>query len=190
MLRMERSREFRARGELDGRGLIRQIEQTIGGKVKFFHPTDKGTEWARKRNIRIKKFKSGIVHEYLLCQMGRRIGRIGTKWRLQSNSSIGRDQGLQPDLLVMEPGGRRFIIEVCCSNFDYDAKNILAEADIPGVDGVIAITPDKRTRRSLDKALQKSAGNSGKNLQKSILLFDAGECLAEEFDWASVLLNS
>jgi len=31
-LRMDRAREFRARAELDTRGLIKQVKQTIGGK--------------------------------------------------------------------------------------------------------------------------------------------------------------
>ena len=72
VLRIDRAKEFRARAELDTRGLIKQVKQTIGGKVKFFQPTDKGTAWAKKRKIHIKKFKSGIVHEYLLCQVSGR----------------------------------------------------------------------------------------------------------------------
>jgi len=189
VLRMDRAREFRARAELDARGLIKQVKQTIGGKVKFFQPTDKGAAWTEKRNIRIKKFKSGIVHEYLLCQVEKRIGLIGPKWRLQRNSSVGRDQGLQPDLLVMEPDGRRIIVEVCCSNLKYDAENILIEARISGIDLVTAVTPDGRTRKALDEVLKKNLEYSSKVCQESIRLLDAGRCLAEEFDWAGVLVN-
>ncbi len=39
----------------------KQVKKTIGGKIKFFQLTDKGIAWAEKRNIRIKKFKSGIA---------------------------------------------------------------------------------------------------------------------------------
>lgn len=174
---------------MDTRGLIKQVKQTIGGKVKFFQLTDKGIAWAEKRNIRIKKFKSGIVHEYLLCQVEKHIGLIGPKWRLQRNSSIGRDQGLQPDLLVMEPDGRRIIVEVCCNNLKYDAENILIEARISGIDLVTAVTPDSRTRKALDEALKKNLEYSAKVCQESIRLLDAGRCLAEDFDWAGVLVN-
>ena len=189
VLRMDRAREFRARAELDTRGLIKQVKQTIGGKVKFFQLTDKGVAWAEKRNIRIKKFKSGIVHEYLLCQVEKRIGLIGPKWRLQRNSSIARDQGLQPDLLVMEPDGRRIIVEMCCSNLKYDAENILIEARIPGIDLVTAVTPDSRTRKALDEALKKNLEYSSKVCQESIRLLDAGRCLADDFDWACVVIS-
>ena len=189
VLRMDRAKEFRARAELDTRGLIKQVKQTIGGKVKFFQPTDKGTAWAKKRKIHIKKFKSGIVHEYLLCQVEKHIGLIGPKWRLQRNSSVARDQGLQPDLLVMEPDGRRIIVEVCCSNLKYDAENILIEARISGIDLVIAVTPDSRTRKALDEALKKNLEYSSKVCQESIRLLDAGRCLADDFDWACVVIS-
>ena len=189
-LDMDRARDFRARGELDGRGLIKQTEQTIAGKIKFFEPSDKGIAWAERRNIRVKKFKSGIVHEYLLCQVEKRIGLIGPQWRLQRNSSIARDQGLQPDLLVMEPQGQRFIVEVCCSNLDYDAGNILIEAEIPEVDLVVAVTIDKQTKNRLEKALKKIFGDPGEDRQGTIKILDAGLCLADHFDWAAFLGES
>lgn len=146
--------------------------------------------WAQKRKIRVKKFKSGIVHEYLLCQVEKHIGLIGPKWRLQRNSSIGQDQGLQPDLLVLEPEGGRFIVEICCNNLVYDAKNILIEAGIPGIDKVIAVTTDKRTRKSLEQALEKNCEDSGTDWQKSITTLDAAQCLAESFDWNSTLTGN
>jgi hypothetical protein len=129
------------------------------------------------------------VHEYLLCQVERQIGLIGSKWRLQRNSSIAREQGLQPDLLVLEPDGERIIIEVCCSNFEYDAKNILAEMEIPVVDQIVTVTPDKRTKRLLEQAIEKNSRGSGRSTQESIKLLDASQCLAVKFDWASVLIN-
>ncbi|MFB0553068.1 MAG: hypothetical protein ACETWQ_07110 [Phycisphaerae bacterium] len=189
-LRIDRAREFRARAELDARGLISKLEQTIGGKIRFFQPTDKGVAWAQKRNLRIKKFKSGVVHEYLLCQVEKRIGLVGTKWRLQRNSSVARDQGLQPDLLVLEPAGGRFIVEICCSSINYDATNTLIEAEIPGIDKVIAITPDKKTKRILEEALKKNSEDLSEDWQKSITLLDAAHCLVENFDWTDTLIGN
>lgn len=186
---MDCAREFRARAELDGRGLIGQVEQTIGGKIKFFEPTGKGLEWAKRRNIRVKKFKSGIVHEYPLCQVERRIGLIGPKWRLQRNSSVARDQGLQPDLLVLAPEDKRIIVEICCSNLDYDARNILIESQIPQIDKAVAIAPDKRTKKSLEQALSRNNEDSETAWQDSVTTLDAPRCLADDFDWPGVLVE-
>ena len=187
-LRLDRAREFRARAELDAKGLISQAEHAIAGKIRFFQPTEKGIAWAQKRNIHIKKFKSGITHEYILCQVEKGIGSIGPKWRLQRNSSIARDQDLQPDLLVLEPEGKRIIVEICCNNIDYDAKNILIEAAIPEVDRLIAITPDKKTKNLLEQALKNNCKDSTENWQKSVALLEAGQCLTDKFDWAKVLM--
>jgi hypothetical protein len=188
-LQMDRAREFRARAELDAKGLISQTEHTIAGKIKFFQPTEKGIAWAQKRKIHVKKFKSGIVHEYLLCHVERCIGLIGPRWRLQRNSSIAKDQGLEPDLLVLEPGGKRIIVEICCNNLDYDSKNILIEAKIPDVDLVVAIAPDKKARHLLEDALKRNSQGLDESWQKPVILLDAGECLADQFDWGAVLAN-
>jgi hypothetical protein len=187
-LRMDRSREFRARGELDGRGLIAKLKQTIAKKM-FFQPTDKGLLWASEHKIRVKKFKSGIIHEYVLCQVEKGIGVACQMWRLQRNSSIARHQGLQPDLLVLGPKGQRVIVEVCCNNLDYDAQNILAEAGIPEVDKLVAVAPDKRTKKSLQQALAKRLPGAG-DLEGSVVVLDAAECLADGFDWKGLLAKS
>jgi len=87
----------------------------------------------------------------------------------------------------MEPGGGRIIVEICCNNLDYDARNILTEAEVSGVDHIIAVTPDKRTKKSLLQALRKNAGDSNQILQKLVAVLDAGECLANKFDWSALL---
>jgi len=89
----------------------------------------------------------------------------------------------------MGPDGQRIIVEVCCSNLKYDAENILIEARISGIDLVIAVMPDSRTRRALDEVLKKNLEYSSKACQKSIRLLDAGRCLADDFDWAGALVN-
>jgi len=186
VLQIDRQKEGRARAELRDRGLIEKAELTVG-RLKFFQPTDKGIAWAERRNIRIKKFKSGIVHEYILCQVERGIGRIGSKWRLQRNSSIASDQGLQPDLLVLGPDGLRIIVEVCCTNLDYDAKNIVLESAIAGVDMVIAVTPDKKTKNKLAEALRKNSQDGAGQSGHPIALLDSGQCLEDDFDWKEVV---
>ena len=119
--------------------------------------------------------------------MERRIGLIGPKWRLQRNSSVARDQGLQPDLLVLAPDDKRIIVEICCSNLDYDTKNILIESQIHEIDKVLAVAPDKRTVNSLEQALTKNCEDSGTAWQDSVTTLDAPQCLADDFDWAGTL---
>jgi hypothetical protein len=188
-LGMDRAREFRARGELDGRGLVAEAPQAVGGKTKFFVPTDKGVAWAERHKIRVKRYKSGVVHEYLLNQVQRRIGAVAPNWRFQRSSSVGRDQGLQPDLLVLAPEGQRIVIEICCNNLDYDAENLAAEAAIADVDRVVAVTPDNRTAKRLESALAKAAERANTDRQNKVAILNAGKCLGTNFDWEAVLLE-
>lgn len=79
-------------------------------------------------------------------------------------------------------------MEVCCSNLDYDAKNILAEAKITEIDQVIAVASDKGTKTKLEKALEKVADDQNEDGQAPIRLLDAAQCLANDFGWADFLL--
>ena len=186
-LEMDRAREFRGRGELLTRGYLVQFKKTISGKVKFFQPTAKGVAWAEKHKIRLKRYKSGPLHEFILSEIERRICLIGPRWRLQRNSSIAREQGLQPDLLVMVPSGRRVIVEICCSNVSYDAENIVCELQIGDVDALVAVTPDKQSMRALSNAIGKAMVALNGEDHTPISVFDAGLCLSDDFDWAAVL---
>ena len=186
-LQMDRSREGRGRTELDDRGLIGKEEQSVG-RFEFFNLTEKGIAWASEHRLRVHRPKSGSNHEHILSQVERQMGAVSPKWRFQRTSSIGREQGLQPDLLVLAPDGRRLIVEVVCSNVAYDARNIQAEAALPGVDRVIAIAPDARTLAALDKALAKAAASSpGPKGSATIITLFAARCLDSKFDWLSAV---
>lgn len=115
---------------------------------------------------------------------------MGAKWRLQRNSSIARDQGLQPDLLVLAPLGGRIIVEVCCSNLAYDVENICAEAAIDGVDQVVAITSDEKTKKAVEKLLAKGVEDAVRNSPAAITVLNAAQCLAETFDWPALLADN
>lgn len=184
-LGLDRAREFRGRAVLENRGLIEMAGQ-LGGKVKLYSPTDKGRQWADRQGIKVKTYKSGLVHEYILHQAERGIGRIGSGWRMQRNSEIGRNQGLQPDLLVLVPGGKRIILEICCNNLDYEASNLLKEWQLPGVDGVVALTPDTAILRRLQKEIVKHSArfpNPLAELPSTLIVLDAGQVIKETFDW-------
>ncbi len=186
-LNLDRAREFRAREALDARGLIEQADQSLGGKVKLFQPSSKGVKWAERQGVRVKTFKSGLVHEYILHQVERAIGGLGPKWRLQRHTDVGRQQGLQPDLLVLAPEGRRLIVEVCCHNMDYEARNLETESHLAGVDAVLAITPNASVKRSLELAISKCRELDFNGASASVTIIDAGTCLADGFDWLATL---
>jgi hypothetical protein len=88
----------------------------------------------------------------------------------------------------MAPDGRRIIVEVTCSNLDYDAQNIITESQIEAVDQLIAVTPDARTKKSLEKALEKQLFQAPESSQRRpIIVLEAVQCLADDFDWAEVV---
>ncbi len=90
----------------------------------------------------------------------------------------------------MGPDGERVIVEVCCHNLDYDAENILIEAGIPELDKLVAITPDKRTQRSLEQTLDKKRASFSSAPVPAVRVLDAAECLAKQFDWAAELTQT
>ena len=91
--------------------------------------------------------------------------------------------------MVMGPDSERIIVEICCSNLSYDAQNILIEAKVPGVDQVIAVTPDKQTKHDLQKVLEKCSKSLDQTQSLSVSLLDASECLGSRFDWAKKLTS-
>lgn len=186
-LGMDRAQEVRARKVLDAKGFAAALEQTLGKQTKFYHLTDKGVAWARQRNIKVKEYKSGPLHEYLLNQVEKAIGTVSPKFSFQRNSPIAREHGLEPDSVLHLPGGQRVIIEVCCSNPDYDAMNITREMGVDGVDLVIAVAANRRLMRILKAAVDRYCNeDSAAAAPKPLVLLDAGECLNKDFDWHGI----
>jgi hypothetical protein len=89
------------------------------------------------------------------------------------------------------PGGQRAIIEICCTNMDYEARNLRREQSVDGVYMVLAVTPNARVKKALAQALEKCAGEGGTSATlKPLILLDAGECFAKDFNWATVVRPS
>ncbi|MGB2754289.1 MAG: hypothetical protein WBD75_08070 [Phycisphaerae bacterium] len=185
-LGMDRAREVRARKIVESKGFAVALEETLGKRIKFYQLTDKGVAWAREHNIKVKEYKSGPLHEYLLNQIEKAIGTVSPKLSFQRNSPIAREHGLEPDSVLHLPGGQRVIIEVCCNNLDYDARNIVREMQIDGVDYVLAIAANQRLKKSLSEAVERHREANDAPMAPFVLL-DAGECLSTTFDWANVL---
>jgi hypothetical protein len=186
-LKMDRAREFRARKSLVAKGFLTETEETLGNKMKFFEATGKGRRWAEKHGFKVRVYKSGPLHDYLLGQVEKQLGKVNTRFGFQRHSEIGRGHGLQPDCVMMMPPDQRAIIEICCHNMAYEAKNLVAESGVNAVDLVVAVAPNRRTKGALERALEKAwpAGNTGK--RAPVVILDAGECLSRDFDWVAVL---
>ena len=52
---------------------------------------------------------------------------------------------------------------------------------------VIAITPNRRLKKTLQSAVTECQGNVGEyDRLAPLVILDAGECLAPQFDWVGV----
>lgn len=63
----------------------------------------------------------------------------------------------------------------------------MVEAAIAGVDLVIAVTPDKKTKNKLAEALRKNSQEGADQSGHAVALLDAGQCLEDDFDWKEVI---
>ena len=142
---------------------------------------------AKHNRINQHAFKSGPVHEFILSRVERSIGSLSPRFSFQRHSEIARELGLQPDSVVSLPDGRRVLIEVCCNNLTYDARNIVKERQVTGVVRVIAVAPNQRLKEALQRALAKCPPEKPKAPLAALFVLDAGQCLSQRFDWLKVL---
>ena len=190
-LRMDRGRECRARAVLEAKGWVIQEETTLANKMKIHKLSAKGIEKAKELHIRVREHKGGALHEYLLNHVEKKIGLLNTQFKFQRHSDIAREHGLQPDSVLLQPLGVRTIIEICCSNLDYEAKNLLKERAVEGVDMLIAVTPNRKTKEALQRSLEKcQPARHDRPQWAPLAILDAGTCLSREFDWVSVFERS
>jgi len=184
--RMERAREVRARRVLEAKGYIAEEEITLGNKKKIHKITSKGAVAASKMGIKVKRYKSGAIHEYLLNQVEKRIGSLNTKFSFQRNSTIAREYGIQPDSVLNMTSGYRAIIEIICTNVDREAGILNKERAVCGVDTVIAVAANKKVREALERALEDNVFQGRGDTEPARLVVLDAECLARNFDWESV----
>jgi hypothetical protein len=100
---------------------------------------------------------------------------------------------VQPDLLLVLPGGGRIPIQACCCNQPaYEAAALLrlhglallGPGDADRVDLVLAVAVNKGHRQAVERALER--GNGGKPPGRVVLL-DFDTVVDPGFDWVSVL---
>jgi hypothetical protein len=189
-LDITRAREVRARKVLEAKGFISEEKVTLG-KLRFYEISSKARQWVERQkqkglHIKIKHYKSGPAHEYLLGQVEKNIGLLNNQFKFQRNSEIAREHGIQPDLLLIQPLGYRTIIEVICYNIEREAKIIVKERGIAGVDMVIAIVPNQDMKKALQRAVDRCQVTANDIQLASLVILDAGKCLGSKFDWISV----
>lgn len=186
-LQMDRAREVRARRILEAKGYTAEDEITLGNKMKIYRVTPKGAVLAKKMGIKVKRFKSGTAHEYLLNQVEKKIGLLSTQYKFQRNSEIAREHGIQPDSVLNLTHGYRVIIEIVCTNVNYEAEILNKERAIPGVDKIIAVAANKKVKKALERALENNLYEErGDNKPARLVVLDGGECLGERFDWIAI----
>jgi hypothetical protein len=160
---------------------------TLGNKKKIYKISAKGASAAKKMGIKVKSFKSGPVHEFLLNIVEKTIGSLSTRFKFQRHSDIAREYGIQPDLVINMTSGFRVVVEIVCSNPGYEAETLRKERTVLGVDMVIAIVANKKLRKALEDDLKDDLFEKhGVNKLARLVVLDAGECLDERFDWIAV----
>ncbi|MHC4534761.1 MAG: ATP-binding protein [Planctomycetota bacterium] len=186
-LKMDRGSEVLARKVLKAKGYIVQEEIIVGNKTRFYKLTPKGAEWAKAQGITVRHFESGLVHEYLLEQIEKRIGVLNRRYKFQRNSDIGQEHVIHPDLVLIQSRDYQIIIEIICCNVDHEAKTLVKEGGIDGVKVVIAVVPNQHVKKALQCALERcQIGGSDSDESEKLVVLDAGKCLSPKFDWISL----
>ena len=189
-LKIDRATEVRARKVLEAKGFINEEKVSLG-KLKFYEISNKGKQWIERQkqkglSIKIKRFKSGSAHEYMLIHAQENIGLLNNQFKFQRNSKIAREHGIQPDLVLIQPLGYRSIVEIVCCNIDREAKILTTERGISGVDLVIAIAANQRMKKTLQCAVERCQVTANDSQLASLVILDAGKCLSPKFDWIGV----
>jgi DNA-binding PadR family transcriptional regulator len=189
-LKIDRATEVRARKVLEAKGFINEEKVSLG-KLKFYEISDKGKQWIERQKqkglyIKIKHFKSGSAHEYMLMKAQKDIGSLNSQFKFQRNSEIAREHGIQPDLVLIQSLGYRTIVEIICGNIDREAKILTKERGISGVDLVIAIAANQRMQKTLQCAVDRCQVTANDSQLASLVILDAGKCLSPKFDWIGV----
>ena len=177
-----RAEEETARKECSRKGYIK-VGGTYGWGVKLFELTDKGRNFAEKHNIPVRTYKSGVVHEALLKRVKKGISAAYTSFRwLPPKSATG---SIQPDAYGLFPNGRSLCLQINCQNkTNYECQRLMDLCAIDHIDLVIIALPTKKAVIDLAISLSK---NWKKGVPECYVPLSATECLADDYDWTTVL---
>jgi len=203
-LGLDRSREQRARSKLKELGMIQEGD-TVGSRWSLYVPTAKGEQWARNLGLPVRRFKSGVGHEFMLTRVQRAMGTFSQR---VSFVSAGKGLGVgrvQPDAVVhvkpADGGGPRVLaLQVNATNRPgYEARQAVALARIEQVDRVVVVARNKGARKSveqhLDGELDREGARKGRDSQEEaesaglrgkIAVLDFETCVKPEYEWDCV----
>jgi hypothetical protein len=194
VLGLDRDGEGDARAKLETCGLT-AFAGKVGAKNLLFAPTARGREFARARGLRVASTgKGGEGHAAIVEYTQRSLGRHSPAFRFQRSGVSPTTADVQPDLLLITPGGRsRIPIQACYHNQpDYEAEALLrlhrlallGPGDANKVDFVLAVAGSKRHKDAIQRALERK--NEG-TMPGRIVLLDFDSVVDPEFDWAALL---
>jgi hypothetical protein len=191
-LGLDRETEGEVRARLGSRGLI-VFTGKVGAKHRLFELTARGRELAAAMGIAAAKTgKGSVAHEAIVQYTQRSLCRHSAAFRFQRAGVSPTTGGVQPDSLLVLPGGGRIPIQACCHNQPaYEAAALLklhklsqlGPGDADRVDFVLAVAASKRHRDAIERALKRQ--NNG-NLPGRLALLDFDSVISPEFDWTSV----
>jgi hypothetical protein len=191
-LGLDRESEGEARAQLEARGLI-AFAGTVGAKNRLFELTARGRAFAEERNLAVARGgKGSVVHEAIVEYTQRSLGMHSPGFRFLRAGVSPTTGGVQPDLLLLTPGGGRIPIQACYRNHAGDEAGALMRlhalaqlgpGDAGRVDFVIAVAANKRHKAALERALQEKNGG---RMPARLVLLDFDTVTDPEFDWASV----
>ena len=191
-LGLDREGEGDARTRLEARGLI-AFAGTVGAKNRLFELTARGRAVAEQRGLAVARTGKGTaVHQALVENTQVLLGAHFPAFRFLRTGASATLKDVQPDLLVLTPGGSRVPIQACSRNqpaYEADAllklhRLALLDLGHPNkVDFVMAVCVNKRHKAAIERALQER--NVG-TMPDRIVLLDFDAVIAPDFDWASV----
>lgn len=193
-LGLDREGEGDARATLVVRGLI-----GFAGKVRaknvLYELTARGRAVADAMGLTVAKTggaAGGVVHMAIIEYMQRSLGRHSPGFRFLRAGISPTTAGVQPDLLLVTPGGSRIPIQACHRNqpqYEADALLKLQKLAMLGaghadkVDFVLCVAVNKRHKAAIERALQE---RNGGRMPDRVVLLDFDTVVDPAFDWASV----
>lgn len=191
-LGLDRETEGKARTNLGSRGLI-VFAGKVGAKHRLSELTARGRELADTMGLAVAKTSKGSVcHEAIVQHVQRSLGRHSPAFRFQRTGISSTTADVQPDLLLILPGGGRIPIQACNANQPgYEASALLklcklaqlGPGDADRVDFVMAVAVNKRHRDAIERALKRQNSD---DLPGRLVLLDFDSVIDPEFDWVSV----
>ena len=191
-LGLERDAESRIRTKLENRGLI-ALAGKAGAKFRLFEPTARGMELAAKLDLPIgKPSKGSVVHQAIIHYTRQSLEQYYSEFRFKEAGVSSTLAGVQPDLLLILPDGKRVPIQACCGNkASYEGDAFLKLHQLTQVDDgnankvnfVIGIVVSKGRKAAIERAIRRK--NDDK-MPGKLTLLDFDTIVDPGLDWSRI----